>query len=48
MPIFSYYRYIVGQFYGNYKIKPEWEVKNDPADTSWKEDLSIDTTLDPW
>ncbi len=28
-------------------MEPDWKNKNDPADTSLKEDLSIDTTFDP-
>ncbi len=39
--------YKVEQFTGDYKMAPEWKVKNDPADTSLKEDVSIYTTLDP-
>ncbi len=38
--------YSAEQFYVNYKMAPEKKVKNNPADTSSKEDLSIDTTLD--
>ncbi len=30
-----------------YKMAPEWNVKDNPADTSFKEELSIDTTFDP-
>ncbi len=34
------------QFYVNYKMAPEYDVKKDPADTSLKEDVSIDTTFE--
>ncbi len=27
-------------------MAPDWTIKNDPADTSLNEDLSIDTTID--
>jgi hypothetical protein len=27
-------------------MEPNWKYKDDPADTSLKEDLSIDTTVD--
>jgi PBP1b-binding outer membrane lipoprotein LpoB len=30
----------------NYKMEPEEKIKDDPADTSLKEDLSIDITFD--
>jgi hypothetical protein len=38
--------YIAEQFYVNDKAPPEEKVKNDPADTSLKGDLSIDTIFD--
>jgi hypothetical protein len=28
-------------------MAPDWKYKNHPADTSLKEDLSVDTTFDP-
>ncbi len=28
-------------------MEADWKYKNNPADTSLKEDLSIDTTFDP-
>ncbi len=28
-------------------MEPDWKCKNNHADTSWKEDLSIDATFDP-
>jgi hypothetical protein len=40
--------YSAEQFYVNYKMAPDKKVKNDPTDTSSKEDLSTDTILDPW
>jgi hypothetical protein len=33
--------------YVKYEMAPEWKVKNDPADTSLKENPSIHTTFDP-
>jgi hypothetical protein len=39
--------YITEQFYFNYKVAPEKKVRNDPGDTSLKENPSIDTTFDP-
>ncbi len=34
--------------YVNYKMVPQKKVKNDPADTYVKWDLSFDTTFDSW
>jgi hypothetical protein len=39
--------YSAEQLYVNYKMAIEYTVENDAADASSKEDLSIDTILDP-
>jgi hypothetical protein len=33
--------------FADLKKEPDWKYKKDPADTSLKEDLSIDTAFDP-
>jgi hypothetical protein len=42
-----FFWYVVKPFYVNYKMVPEQNVNDDPADTFLKEGISIDITFDP-